>query len=69
MLKSLEPLRTNTEHTCKNRIGPDQGVMTFLTGFDTEGNGFKFGKYGDQCAPEEPIESRQLPISHVPEDQ
>jgi putative transposase len=39
-------LRTNTEYTYKNIIAFDQGVRVFLTGFDTEGNGFKFRKYG-----------------------
>ncbi len=46
MLKPLEPLRTKTQHTYKNVIALDPSVRTFLTGFDTEGNGFKFGKYG-----------------------
>jgi transposase len=27
-------------------IALDLGVITFLTGFDTEGNGFRIGKYG-----------------------
>ncbi len=39
-------MKTNTEYTYKNIIAFDQGVRTFLTGFDTEGNGFKFRKYG-----------------------
>jgi transposase len=42
----LETLRTNTEHSYKNIIAIDPDIRTFLTGFDTEGNGFKFGKYG-----------------------
>jgi hypothetical protein len=45
MLKPLEPLRTKTKDTHKNLIILDPDMRTFLTGFDTEGNGFKFGKY------------------------
>jgi putative transposase len=46
MLKPLEPMRIKTEDTYQNIIALDPGVRTFLTGFDTEGNGIKFGKYG-----------------------
>ncbi len=46
MLNPLETVRTKTKDTYKNVIALDPGVRTFLTGFDTEGNGFKFGKYG-----------------------
>jgi hypothetical protein len=44
MLKALGPLRAKTENAYKNEIALDPDVRTFLTGFYTEGNGFKFGK-------------------------
>ncbi len=46
MLKSSEPLRKRKEDVYQNVIALDSGVTTFLTGFDTKSNGFKFGKYG-----------------------
>jgi transposase len=46
MLKPLGPLRQRKEDVYQNVIALDPGVRTFLTGFDTKGNGFKFGKYG-----------------------
>jgi hypothetical protein len=46
MLKPLKPLRTKTEGTYKNVITLDPSVRTFLSGVDTEGNGFKIRKYG-----------------------
>jgi hypothetical protein len=45
MLKPLELLRTKTKDTYENVIALDADVRTFLTGFGTESNGFKFGKY------------------------
>lgn len=67
MLKPLKPLRTKIEGTYKNVITLDQGVGTFLTGFDMEGNVFKICKYG--CTPEEAIDSRQHPMPYQPENQ
>jgi putative transposase len=46
VLKPLEPLRQREEDVYQNAIALDPGVRTYLTGFDTRGNGFKFGKYG-----------------------
>jgi hypothetical protein len=66
MLKPLEPLRTNTEHTYKNIIALDPDVRIFLTGFYT---GKKIDSSLAIMGSEEAIESRQHPISHEPEDQ
>jgi putative transposase len=46
VLKALEPLRQREQDAYQNVIALDPGVRTFLTGFDTKDNGFKFGKYG-----------------------
>jgi transposase len=45
MLRPLETLIKREEDSYKNIIAFDPGLRTFLTRFDKEGSGFKFGKY------------------------
>jgi hypothetical protein len=70
MLNSLKPLIKNTKHKYKNITALDPCVRTFLTGFDTEGDGFLVYKVQDMnLIKKKLLKAYKIPISHEPEDQ